>query len=121
MAQISLTFPDGNAREYEAGVTPAQIAEGISKSLSKKAVSASVNGAHWDLQWPIHENAAIAIHNMGDQPQAPDLFRHDCGHRIARAVTERYHDMTVAPGTDQAVAGGHSVFERNKRQVTRCD
>ena len=44
MAQISLTFPDGNARDYEAGVTAAEVAESISKSLAKKAISATVNG-----------------------------------------------------------------------------
>ena len=38
MSQISLTFPDGNARDYNAGVTPAEVAESISKSLSKKAI-----------------------------------------------------------------------------------
>ena len=50
MAQISLTFPDGNAREYESGVTAADVAADISNSLRKKAISATVNGEHWDLQ-----------------------------------------------------------------------
>ncbi len=49
MSQISLTFPDGTARDFEQGVTPADVAESISKSLAKKAISATVNGAHWDL------------------------------------------------------------------------
>ena len=59
MAQISLTFPDGNARSYEAGVTPGEVAADISKSLGKKAISATVNDAHWDLQWPIQEDARM--------------------------------------------------------------
>lgn len=49
MAQISLTLPDGNARSYDAGVTAAQVAADISTSLAKKAISATVNGQHWDL------------------------------------------------------------------------
>ena len=61
MAQISLTFPDGNIRSFDAGVTPAQVAAAIAPSLAKAAISASVNGAHWDLQWPIPGDAAIAI------------------------------------------------------------
>ena len=48
-SQISLTFPDGNARAYGAGVTPAEVAADISTSLAKKAISATVDGAHWDL------------------------------------------------------------------------
>ena len=38
MSQISLTFPDGNAREFAAGVTAAEVAAGISNSLAKKAI-----------------------------------------------------------------------------------
>jgi threonyl-tRNA synthetase len=67
MAQISLTFPDGNAPSYDAGVTPAEVAADISPSLAKKAISATVNGAHWDLQWPIEADAEIAIHTMKDE------------------------------------------------------
>lgn len=33
---IKITFPDGNIREYEAGVSPMQIAENISMGLAKK-------------------------------------------------------------------------------------
>ncbi|MEO9516961.1 MAG: threonine--tRNA ligase [Paracoccaceae bacterium] len=98
MAQISLTFPDGNAREYEAGITPAAVAESISKSLSKKAVSATVDGAHWDLQWPIDADASIAIHTMQDEEQANELVRHDLAHVMARAVQELWPDTKVTIG-----------------------
>ncbi|MEX0308939.1 MAG: threonine--tRNA ligase [Tateyamaria sp.] len=96
--QISLTFPDGNARDYEAGVTPAAVAESISKSLSKKAISATVNGQHWDLQWPIDGDAQIAIHTMQDEAQANELVRHDLAHIMARAVQEIWPDTKVTIG-----------------------
>ena len=98
MAQISLTFPDGNSREYAAGVTPADVAAGISNSLAKKAISATVNGAHWDLQWPIEQDASIAIHTMQDDTQALELIRHDCAHIMARAVQEIWPDVKVTIG-----------------------
>ncbi|WP_284263276.1 threonine--tRNA ligase [Roseicyclus amphidinii] len=98
MAQISLTFPDGNARSYDAGVTPAQVAADISTSLAKKAISATVNGAHWDLQWPIAADAAIAIHTMKDEAQALELIRHDLAHVMARAVQEIWPDVKVTIG-----------------------
>ena len=98
MAQISLTFPDGNSRDYAAGVTPADVAAGISNSLAKKAISATVNGAHWDLQWPIEDNASIAIHTMQDDAQALELIRHDCAHIMARAVQEIWPDVKVTIG-----------------------
>ena len=98
MAQISLTFPDGNAREYEAGITAAAVAESISKSLSKKAISATVNGEHWDLQWPIEADASIAIHTMQDDDQALELIRHDLAHVMARAVQDIWPDVKVTIG-----------------------
>ncbi|MFV1877300.1 threonine--tRNA ligase [Nioella sp.] len=98
MAQISLTFPDGNSRDYAAGVTPADVAAGISNSLAKKAISATVNGAHWDLQWPIDQDASIAIHTMQDDAQALELIRHDCAHIMARAVQEIWPDVKVTIG-----------------------
>jgi threonyl-tRNA synthetase len=98
MAQISLTFPDGNARAYDAGVSAAEIAESISKSLGKKAISATVNGAHYDLQWPIMADASIAIHTMQDDAQALELIRHDLAHIMARAVQEIWPDVKVTIG-----------------------
>ncbi|OUS20715.1 threonine--tRNA ligase [Rhodobacterales bacterium 59_46_T64] len=98
MAQVSLTFPDGNAREYPAGVTAAEVAASISKSLSKKAISATVNGAHYDLQWPIETDASVAINTMADEAPALELIRHDLAHVMARAVQSLWPDVKVTIG-----------------------
>ncbi len=98
MAQISLTFPDGNSRDYDAGITPADVAASISNSLAKKAISATVNGEHHDLQWPIEGDASIAIHTLKDDDQALELIRHDCAHIMARAVQEIWPDVKVTIG-----------------------
>ncbi|MEL6571603.1 MAG: threonine--tRNA ligase [Pseudomonadota bacterium] len=98
MAQISLTFPDGNARQYEAGTTPADVAADISSSLRKKAISATVDGQHWDLQWPIDTDAQIAINTMKDEEPALELVRHDLAHIMARAVQEIWPDTQVTIG-----------------------
>ena len=98
MVSVSLTFPDGNTREYNAGVTAAAVAESISKSLAKKAISATVNGEHWDLQWPINEDTSIALHTMQDEEQANELVRHDLAHIMARAVQEIWPDTKVTIG-----------------------
>ncbi len=98
MSQISLTFPDGNKRDYAAGVTGAEVAASISTSLAKKAISATVNGAHYDLQWPIHADSSIAIHTLADDAQALELIRHDAAHIMARAVQEIWPDVKVTIG-----------------------
>jgi threonyl-tRNA synthetase len=98
MADISLTFPDGNSRNFASGVTPAEVAASIATSLAKKAISATVNGAHWDLAWPIEEDAAIAINTMKDDEPALELIRHDLAHIMARAVQEIWPDVKVTIG-----------------------
>ena len=103
MAQISLTFPDGSIRNYEAGVTPAEVAASIAPSLAKAAISAQVNGKHWDLQWPIPSDAAVSINTMKDDAPALELIRHDLAHIMARAVQELWPDVkvTIGPVRDQ--------------------
>mgnify|MGYP003669636104 FL=1 len=96
--EITLTLPDGNARTYTAGITAGEVAADISKSLGKKAISATVNGAHFDLAWPIDADAAIAIHTMADEEQANELVRHDLAHIMARAVQEIWPDTQVTIG-----------------------
>jgi len=99
MAQISLTFPDGNSRSYEAGITPAEVAADISTSLAKKAISATIDGKHWDLQWPVDADASIAINTLKDSDaEALELIRHDCAHIMARAVQEIWPNVKVTIG-----------------------
>ena len=98
MSQISLTFPDGNKRDYAAGITAAEVASDISTSLGKKAISATVNGAHYDLQWPIDADATIAINTIKDTEPALELVRHDLAHIMARAVQEIWPDVKVTIG-----------------------
>ena len=98
MVQIALTLPDGNARHYDAGITAGEVASDISKSLGKKAISATINGEHYDLAWPINTDASIAIHTMADEDQANELVRHDLAHIMARAVQEIWPDTKVTIG-----------------------
>ena len=96
--QISLTFPDGNIRSYAPGVTAAEVAASIAPSLAKAAISAQVDGAHWDLQWPITRDARISINTMKDDAPALELIRHDLAHIMARAVQEIWPDVKVTIG-----------------------
>ena len=57
-----------------------------------------MDGQHWDLQWPVTKDAAIAIHTMKDEAQANELIRHDLAHIMARAVQEIWPDTKVTIG-----------------------
>ena len=98
MSQITLTFPDGNQKKFDKGITSQEVATSIAPSLAKKAISSSVNGQHFDLSWPIEEDAEIAINIIKDTEPALELVRHDLAHIMARAVQEIWPDVKVTIG-----------------------
>ena len=98
MSQITLTFPDGNQKKFDKGITSQEVATSIAPSLAKKAISSSVNGQHFDLSWSIEEDAEIAINTIKDTEPALELVRHDLAHIMARAVQEIWPDVKVTIG-----------------------
>ena len=98
MTDITLTFPDGNKRNFSSGVSALEVAKSISSSLGKSAISAFVNGDHWDLSWPINNSATISINTIKNEAPALELIRHDLAHVMARAVQELWPEVQVTIG-----------------------
>ena len=128
--QISITFPDKVSRQYHKGITPAEIAQSISPSLGKKAISAHVNGTHWDLLWPINEDSSISINQLDDNPHSLELIRHDFAHVMARAVQELWPETMVTIGPviengwyydfdrdDPFTPGDLQIIEKKMREI----
>jgi threonyl-tRNA synthetase len=93
---ISLTFPDGSIREYPAGTTGRDVAEGISKSLSKKSVAIAIDGVLRDLTDEI-VTGSVEIITRSDE-RALELIRHDAAHVMAEAVQELFPGTQVTIG-----------------------
>ncbi|MFO7934968.1 MAG: threonine--tRNA ligase [Bacteroidales bacterium] len=89
---INITFPDGSVKQYESGVTGRDIARSISNSLAREVLSVSVNGEVWDVDRPIHSDAAIRL-NKWDDPDGKHAFWHSSAHLMAEAIESLY------PGT----------------------
>ena len=94
---VSLTFPDGSVREYEADTSGRDIAGGISKSLLKKSVAYALDGEVRDLADPVGRAGAIEIITR-DDPRALELIRHDAAHVMAEAVQELWPGTQVTIG-----------------------
>ncbi|MGD9867251.1 MAG: TGS domain-containing protein, partial [Hyphomicrobiales bacterium] len=94
---VSLTFPDGSRRDYSDGITGAELAASISRSLAKKAVAMVVDGTLRDLADPIASDAQVRIVTRED-PEALELIRHDAAHVMAEAVQELYPGTQVTIG-----------------------
>src|SRR6266567_697111 len=93
---ISLTFPDGSVRSFEAGATGRDVAESISKSLAKKAVAIAIDGTVRDLSDPVVDGK-IEIITRADS-RALELIRHDAAHVMAEAVQELWPGTQVTIG-----------------------
>ncbi|HTV69598.1 MAG TPA: threonine--tRNA ligase [Rhizobiaceae bacterium] len=112
MSNVSLTFPDGSVREYDAATTGAALAESISKSLAKKAVAYVVDGAVRDLSDPLGTSGKVEILTR-DDPRALELIRHDAAHVLAEAVQELWPgtQVTIGPVIEN---GFYYDFARNQ-------
>ena len=96
MPEITVTFPDGAQRTFPKGITGKELAEGISKSLAKKAVAIERDGNLADLADPIDADSEIKIITRND-PEALELIRHDAAHVMAEAV------QSLWPGTQVTI------------------
>ena len=94
---VNLTFPDESVRSFEPGITGRAIAEGISKSLGKKAVAVALDGTLVDLSAAIERDARIEIVTR-DDPRTLELIRHDAAHVMAEAVQELWPGTQVTIG-----------------------
>ena len=115
---VTLTFPDGNSREFDRGVTASEVAASIAVSLRKRAISAVFNGEHWDLQWPIDTDGSISINTMNDEGYALELIRHDLAHIMARAVQELWPETQVTIGPSSRTAGITTLRARLRSRPT---
>ena len=98
---ISVTFPDGAQRQFEPGVSGADIAKSISPSLAKRTVAMALDGVLMDLADKITRDAKIEFINRED-PRALELIRHDCAHVLAEAVQALFPgtQVTIGPVID---------------------
>ncbi len=92
----TITLPDGKTLNFKKEITGLDIAEKISKSLSKQALIMSVDGELKDLYFLIKKNCSVKIFTAKD-PEGLDAIRHDTTHIMAMAVQELF------PGTKLAI------------------
>ncbi len=94
---VTLTFPDGAKREFEAGITTIDVAKSISKSLAKKVLAVKLDGELRDAVRPIEADATIEF-VMVEDTDGLELIRHDAAHVLAQAVQELFPGTQVTIG-----------------------
>ena len=94
---IEITFPDGNKQSYDEGVTPRNVAGSIASGLKKKTVAAYVDGALYDLNRPIFDDAEIELITKDDN-KALEVLNHSTAHLMAQAIKRLYPDAQFGVG-----------------------
>ena len=95
---INITFPDGNKREFEKGITGYQIAESIAKSLAKEAIAINIDGIQRDLCDQIDSDSSISIITINNN-EGLDIMRHTLTAQVlAKAVKTLYPEAKLAIG-----------------------
>ena len=98
---INITLKDGVAKEYQAPITPIEIAKDLSAGLAKVACAAKVNGELRDLRFPIESDANVSILTFEDA-EGKKAFWHTSAHVLAQAVQHLYPEakLTIGPAVD---------------------
>ena len=94
---INITFPDKSVRQFEAGVTPLDIANSISEGLARNVLSAKVNGVMWDAMRPVNEDAEIQLFTWND-PEGKATVWHSSAHLMAEAIEQLYTGVKFGIG-----------------------
>jgi threonyl-tRNA synthetase len=84
-------------RDFQAPLTPARIAETISRSLAQKALAAIVDDKVVDMSFPISKDSEVRILTY-DDPQGKEVFWHSSAHLMASAVIQLFPDTKLAIG-----------------------
>ena len=93
----NITLPDGKQLSFSESVTGFQLAEKISKSLSKQALIISVDGQLKDLDFKIENDSKVKIFTSKDK-EGLETIRHDTAHILAMAVQELFPGTQVTIG-----------------------
>ncbi|MEY4987815.1 MAG: Threonine--tRNA ligase [Bacteroidota bacterium] len=89
---IKISFPDGQVREFEKGVTPMDVALSISEGLARNVLAAKLNDEVVDSSTAIDSDASLQLLTWNDE-EGKKTFWHSSAHLMAEAIEALY------PGT----------------------
>ena len=94
---INVELKGGTVKEFESGVTPAEIAKSIGMGLYKSVCCARVDGNVVDLRTPITKDCRVDLLTF-DEPDGKKAFWHTASHILAQAVKRLYPSAKCAIG-----------------------
>lgn len=94
---IHVTLKGGVVKEYEAGITAAEVAKDLGAGLYKSACACQIDGEVCDLRTPLNGDCELSILTFDDE-EGKRAFWHTTSHILAQAVKRLYPDAKLAIG-----------------------
>ena len=87
----------GDGREFESGVTVAEVAKSLGMGLYKAACAGRLNGKAVDLRTPVTEDSKLEILTF-DSAEGKHAYWHTTAHILAQAVKRLFPEAALAIG-----------------------
>jgi threonyl-tRNA synthetase len=94
---ITITLPDGSARQVEKGTTAMQVALSISEGLARNVLCAEIDGEVRDAGRPIDSDCRLKLLTWNDDNGKSTLW-HSSAHLMAEAILLFYPEAKLAIG-----------------------
>jgi threonyl-tRNA synthetase len=95
--KITLTLPDGSARDFPAGTTPLEVARSVGERLAAAAVAGELDGQIVDLRAPLRRSGKFRVLTPRDG-EAGVVIRHSAEHVLADAVERLFPGTIIDAG-----------------------
>ncbi len=98
---VKISFPDGNSRKFDSGISLLDVAKSISEGLARQAIAAKVDGNLVDLSTTITTNANVEI-ITSKSTESLEILRHTTAHVFAQALLRLFPEakITIGPATE---------------------
>ncbi|GAA4165615.1 threonine--tRNA ligase [Chryseobacterium ginsenosidimutans] len=122
---IKITLPDNSVKEFEAGVTPLDVAKSISEGLARNTISAVVNDKQVETTTPITTDSTVQLLTWNDD-LGKKAFWHSSAHLLAQAILEFYPNakLTIGPAIESGFYydvdfGDESLSEKDFEKIEK--
>jgi threonyl-tRNA synthetase len=122
---IKITLPDSSVKEFEAGVTPLDVAKSISEGLARNTISAIVNDKQVETTTPITTDSTVQLLTWNDD-LGKKAFWHSSAHLLAQAILEFYPNakLTIGPAIESGFYydvdfGDESLSEKDFEKIEK--
>lgn len=98
---IKIILPDGSVKEYNAGVTPFDVAKSISEGLARNIISAKFNDTIIEIHSTLNSDGKLILYTW-EQEEGKKAFWHSTSHVMAQALETLYGNikLTIGPAID---------------------